>query len=189
MKNVDVAWRLTDVVREGQKLNKMTSMLLWHPGFISVCPNSWVLVTATIRLKTRQKKAFTTFFAEGNITDTWERGKPQKLEFERGNSRVWNHPYLTARAAKKFTLIFRILQLVTSGGITIFRTMPLSHIFHSLINAKFDFWQKQLHWQKIQTPFANSRLFILASITIKRTTIGDCKLLACDGKVRKSRKL
>ena len=70
MKNVHVAWRLIDVVREGQKLNKMTSMLLSHPGFESVCPNSWVLVTATIRLKTRQKKAFTTFFAEGNITDT-----------------------------------------------------------------------------------------------------------------------
>ena len=37
MKNVDVAWRLIDVVREGQKLNKMTSMLLSHPGFESIC--------------------------------------------------------------------------------------------------------------------------------------------------------
>ena len=35
----------------------MTSMLLWHQGFESVCPNSWVLVTATIGLKTKQKKA------------------------------------------------------------------------------------------------------------------------------------
>ena len=70
MKNVDVAQRLIDVVREGQKLNKMTSMLLSHPGFEGVCPNSWVLVTATIGLKTKQKKAFTTFFAEGNTTDT-----------------------------------------------------------------------------------------------------------------------
>ena len=42
MKNVDVALRLIDVVREGQKLNKMTSMLLSHPGFESICPNSWV---------------------------------------------------------------------------------------------------------------------------------------------------
>ena len=57
MKNVDVAWRLIDVVREGQKLNKMTSMLLSHPGFESVCPNSWVLVAATIGLKTKQKKS------------------------------------------------------------------------------------------------------------------------------------
>ena len=70
MKNVDVAWRLIDVVREGQKLNKMTSKLLLHPGFESICPNSWVLVTATIGLKTKKKKAFTTFFAEGNTTDT-----------------------------------------------------------------------------------------------------------------------
>ena len=70
MKNADVASRLIDVVREGQKLDKMTSMLLLHPGFESICPNSWVLVTATIGLKTKQKKAFTTFFAEGNTTDT-----------------------------------------------------------------------------------------------------------------------
>ena len=70
MKNVNVAWRLRDVERQGQKLNKITSMLLSHPGFESICPNSWVLVTATIGLKTKQKKVFTTFFAEGNITDT-----------------------------------------------------------------------------------------------------------------------
>ena len=70
MKNVDVAWRLIDVVREGQKVKKMTSMLLLHPGFKSVCLNSWVLATATIGLKTKQKKPFTTLFAEGNTTDT-----------------------------------------------------------------------------------------------------------------------
>ena len=138
-------------------------MLLSHPGFESICPNSWVLVTATIGFKTEQKKAFTTFFAEGNTIGTWDSGKPQKLEFERGNSRVWNHPFLAASAAKKFT--------------------------NSQINVKFDFWPKQLHWLKIQTPFANSRLIIVTSITIKRKTVGDCKLLACDGKVRKSRTL
>ena len=48
----------------------MTSMLLSHPGFESICPNSWVLVTATIGLKTEQKKAVTTFFVDGNTTDT-----------------------------------------------------------------------------------------------------------------------
>ena len=69
MKNVDVAWRLIDVVRERQKLDKITSTLLSHPGFESVCPNSWVLITATTGFKTKQKKAFTTFFAEGNTTD------------------------------------------------------------------------------------------------------------------------
>ena len=36
MKNVDVAWRLIDVIKEWQKLKKMTSMLLPHPGFESV---------------------------------------------------------------------------------------------------------------------------------------------------------
>ena len=66
MENVDVAWRLIDVVRKWQKLKKMTSMLLSHPGFESL--NSWVLATATIRFKT--KKAFTRLFAEGNTTDT-----------------------------------------------------------------------------------------------------------------------
>ena len=41
-------------------------MLLWHSSFESVCPNSWVLVTATIGLKIKQKKVFATFFAKGN---------------------------------------------------------------------------------------------------------------------------
>ena len=39
MKNLDVAWRLIDVMKEWQKLKKMTSMtamLLSHPGFESV---------------------------------------------------------------------------------------------------------------------------------------------------------
>ena len=69
-KNVDVAWKLIDVVRVWRKLKKMTSMLLSYPGFESVGLNSWVLATATIGLKTKQKKAFTTLFAEGNTTDT-----------------------------------------------------------------------------------------------------------------------
>ena len=53
-------------------LLEMTSMIhvLSHPGFESVSLNSWVLVTATIGLQTKQKKAFTTLFAEGNTTDT-----------------------------------------------------------------------------------------------------------------------
>ena len=70
MKNVDVAWRLIDVVRVWRKLKKMTSMLLSHPGFESVGLNSWVLATATIGLKTKQKKAFTTLFAEASTPDT-----------------------------------------------------------------------------------------------------------------------
>ena len=99
---------------------------------LKVCLSSLVLATAAIGLKTKEKKEFTTsttLFAEGNTTDTWDSGKLQKLESERGNSRVWNHPFLAASAAKKFTLMIRILQLVTSGGITIFRTMPLPYIY------------------------------------------------------------
>ena len=71
MENVDVAWRLIDVVRVWRKLKKMTSMLpLSHPGFESAGLSSWVLATATIGIKTKQKKEFTTLFAEGNTTDT-----------------------------------------------------------------------------------------------------------------------
>jgi len=36
VKNVDVAWRLIDVMKEWQKLKNMTSMSLLHPGFESV---------------------------------------------------------------------------------------------------------------------------------------------------------
>ena len=128
MKNVDVAWRLIDVVRVWRKLKKMTSMLLSHPGFESVGLNSWVLATATIGLKTKQKKAFTTLFAEGNTTETSDSGKPQKMEFEGCNSSLKSHLFLAASAAKRFTIMIRILQLVTSGEIAIFRTMPLSYI-------------------------------------------------------------
>ena len=70
MTNVDVAWRLIDVLKQWQKLKKMTSVLLSHQGFESVCLNRWVLATAVIGLKTKQKKAHTTLFAEGNTTDT-----------------------------------------------------------------------------------------------------------------------
>ena len=70
MKNVEVAWKSINVIKQWQKLKKMTSMLLLHPGFESVCLSSWVLATATIGLKTKQKKPFTTLFAEGNTTDT-----------------------------------------------------------------------------------------------------------------------
>jgi len=34
-----------------------------------------------------------------------------------------------------------------------------------------------------RNPFANSRLFILTTITIKRKTVGDCTSVACDGNV------
>jgi len=36
VKNVDVAWRLIDVMKELQKLKNMTGMSLLHPGFESV---------------------------------------------------------------------------------------------------------------------------------------------------------
>ena len=40
-----------------------------HPGFESVCLNRWVLATAAIGLKTKQRKASTTLLAEGNTTE------------------------------------------------------------------------------------------------------------------------
>ena len=55
---------VVDRCRERRAEVMLKLMLLSLPGFESVCPNSWVLVTATIGLKTKQKKAFTTFFAE-----------------------------------------------------------------------------------------------------------------------------
>ena len=100
MNNVDAAWRLIYVVRVWRKLKKMTSMLLSHPGFESVGLNSWVLATATIGLKTKQKKTFTKLFAEGNTPDTRDSGKPQKMEFERCNSSLKSHLFLAASAAK-----------------------------------------------------------------------------------------
>ena len=52
------------------------------------------------------------------------------MEFERCNSSLKSHPFLAASAAKKkFTMRIRILQLVTSGGITIFRTLSLSCMY------------------------------------------------------------
>ena len=69
MKNVDVAWRLIDVVKELQKLKKDDECVTSYPGFESVCLNRWVLATAEIGLKTKQKKAYTTLFAEGNTTE------------------------------------------------------------------------------------------------------------------------
>ena len=40
-----------------------------HPGFESVCLNLWVLATAAIGLKTKQKKVSTTLLAESNTTE------------------------------------------------------------------------------------------------------------------------
>ena len=67
------------------------------------------------------------------------------MEFERCNSSLKSHLFLAASAAEKFTMMIRLLQLVTSGGITIFRTMQVIYVYHSQINVKFDFWPKQLH--------------------------------------------
>ena len=68
MKNVGVTWRLRDVVKEWQKLKKMMNVLLCIQ-VLKVCLNCWVLATAAIGLKTKQKKASTTLLAEGNATE------------------------------------------------------------------------------------------------------------------------
>ena len=40
-----------------------------HPGFGKCLLSRWVLATAAIGLKTKQMKAYTTLFAEGNTTE------------------------------------------------------------------------------------------------------------------------
>ena len=50
------------------------------------------------------------------------------------NVEVSNYPFLAASAPKKFTLVARILQLVLSAGITIFRTMLLSYVYVYIYN-------------------------------------------------------
>ena len=65
--------------------------------------------------------------------------------------------------------------------------MPLSHIpvSHSQINVKFDFWPNNYTDRKFRPLLPIADFSSETSITIKRKTVGDCKLLACDGKVRK----
>ena len=59
------------------------------------------------------------------------------MEFERCNSSLESHLFLAASAAKTFTMMIRILQLVTSGGITIFRTTSLSYIYILFVKKSF----------------------------------------------------
>ena len=76
-------------MREGRKLNKRTSMLLSHPaGFESICPNSWVLVTATIGLKTKQRKC---------LPHSLLKATPQTPETV-GNPKNWNLRGATAES-------------------------------------------------------------------------------------------
>ena len=63
--------------------------------------------------------------------------KPPKMEFERCKSSLKSHLLLAASASKKFTILIRILQLVTSGEIIIFRTMPLSYIYILFVEKSF----------------------------------------------------
>ena len=51
------------------QVEKDEECVSWRPGFESVCLNRWVLETAAIEVKTKQKKAYTTLFAEGNTTE------------------------------------------------------------------------------------------------------------------------
>ena len=44
-------------------------MLLHIQVFKSACLNRWALATSAIGLKTKQKKAYNTLFAEGDTTE------------------------------------------------------------------------------------------------------------------------
>ena len=65
-------------------------MLLSHPGFERISPNSWVLVTATIGLKTKQKKAVV-------LLKVLLKATPQTPETE-GNPKNWNLRGATAES-------------------------------------------------------------------------------------------
>ena len=68
MKNVGVAWKLRCRERMAE-VEKDDECVTSHPGFERVCVNRWVLATAAIGLKTKQKKASTALLAEGNTTE------------------------------------------------------------------------------------------------------------------------
>ena len=50
--------RMADVEKDDERVTS-------HPGFESVCLYRWVLATAAMGLKTKQKKASATLLAEG----------------------------------------------------------------------------------------------------------------------------
>ena len=70
MKNVGVGYLEVERCRERMaEVEKDDECVTSHPGFENVCLNRWVLATAAIGLKTKQKKASTTLLAESNTTE------------------------------------------------------------------------------------------------------------------------
>ena len=70
MKNVGVGYMEVERCRERMaEVEKDDECVTSHPGFESVCLNRWVLATAAIGLKTKQKKASTTLLAESSTTE------------------------------------------------------------------------------------------------------------------------
>ena len=70
MKNVGVGCMEVERYRERMaEVEKDDECVTSHPGFESVCLNRWVLATAAVGLKTKQKKASTTLLAESNTTE------------------------------------------------------------------------------------------------------------------------
>ena len=90
MKNVDVAWRLIDVRKEWQKLKKMTSMLLSHPGFESV-PEWLGFGYCSNRAYNEIKKGLP------NLPHCWLKATPQTPETVE-NPKNWNLRGVTAES-------------------------------------------------------------------------------------------
>lgn len=53
-----------------EKVDLADQCITAHPGFADCCLNTWVLHTAGIGLKTRNKKSYTTTKANKNASDS-----------------------------------------------------------------------------------------------------------------------
>ena len=152
-----------------------------------VCLSSWVLATAAIGLKTKGKKIV---YHIDHIF-RWRQHHRHLRQWETPKIGIWQEQQQSLKSPlPSCQCCYKVHtddQNFTTGhqwgNNYIQDDATVIYLSHSKINVKLDFWPKQLHWQKIQTPFANSRLFILTSITINRKTVGDCTSLACDGEV------
>jgi len=56
-------------VERTEELERKGDCITLHPGFSDVCLNRWVLHTAGIGLKTKNKKSYTTMLAQGDTAE------------------------------------------------------------------------------------------------------------------------
>ena len=56
-------------VERMEELGKEGDCIASHPGFADVCLNRWVLHTADIGVKTRQKRSYTAMLTRGDTAE------------------------------------------------------------------------------------------------------------------------